>query len=118
MSHTPSFQKAAEMLLGHTGLSSESRDAALLPRGSAGHHSHCRDCVGHCAAGHPGIRDLGSPRAVGGCWAHFPGRCLHLAGVQANRMNPPSVPFIMEMSRSKATLFLLDTGLCSGVQSE
>lgn len=42
MSHTPSFQKAAEVLLGHTGLSSESRDAALLPRGSAGHHSHCR----------------------------------------------------------------------------
>lgn len=42
MSHTPSFQKAAETLLGHTGLSSESREAALLPRGSAGHHRHCR----------------------------------------------------------------------------
>lgn len=73
---------------------------------------------GHSAAGHAGIRHPGEPQSSGGCLAHLPERCFHLAGVWANRMNSPSVPFRTEISRSKAKIFLLDTGLCSGVQSE
>lgn len=79
-------------------LSESCRNAAALLPGARWPLLWARD--GALCSWAPGITGLGSPRAAGGCWAHFPEWCFHLAGLQANRMNPPSVPFIMEMSRS------------------
>lgn len=99
VSHTPSFQEAAEMLLqpqlGHSGLSETGLDTTVTA-GTAGGHWDQRP---------------------GGAWHRSLSDVFTLLRCELTG-EPSLCAFLREMRRSKAMLFLLDTGLCSGVQRE
>lgn len=91
VSYPPSFQRAAGVLLpvllpgapwplwqqgGSTACW-----AVLDTTVPAGCSWGSRDCSGHCAAGIQGSESWGAPE-LGGCLAHFPEPCFHLAGLQ------------------------------------